>query len=246
MELAGVTIEDPRDERSDDYETSLCNASDFDEDEQWDMAREIYTAAFARDMTDRVPRDEFAATDGKVKAVTGSEILGAKTLVKCCACMDVVATKNTLTFECKPDAHSYCRKCLVDLFKSAIDNPTLFPPRCCQLPVPLATCRTLLPKDLIKKFDLKIEELATPNPTYCSNAECSEFIRPQDIKAEIAICVFCKDRTCVRCKCANHKGLCPKDSHVQLLMDAARRSRWQQCTKCKNMVELSSGCFHMR
>jgi hypothetical protein len=28
-------------------------------------------------------------------------------------------------------------------------------------------------------------------------------------------------------------------------MDMARRSRWQQCTKCNNMVELEQGCFHM-
>lgn len=246
VELAGVTVDNHNHERSDDYETSLCNASDFDEDEQWDMARELYTAAFARDMTDRVSHDEFAATDCEVKAVTGPDILGTKTLVKCCACMDVVVTKKTLTLECKPEPHSYCRKCLVDLFKSAINNPTLFPPRCCKLPVPLATCRAVLPKDLIKKFDLKTEELATPDPTYCSNADCSEFIRPQDIKAEIATCAFCKHETCARCKCAKHEGLCPSDPHVQLLMDVAKRSKWQSCAKCNNMVELIEGCFHMK
>jgi hypothetical protein len=29
------------------------------------------------------------------------------------------------------------------------------------------------------------------------------------------------------------------------LMDLAKRSNWQQCTKCSNMVELTRGCFHM-
>jgi E3 ubiquitin-protein ligase RNF144 len=158
---------------------------------------------------------------------------------------DAVPSKNTLTLRCNPEAHTYCRSCLIDLFTSTINNTALFLPRCCKLPIPLDTCRALLPKALIKKFDLKVGELATPNTIYCFNAECSEFIRPIDIKADGATCSFCAQKTCVFCKCKKHPGLCPSDPHVQLLMDTAKRSRWQQCTKCKNMVELSSGCFHM-
>ncbi|KAH6633709.1 hypothetical protein C7974DRAFT_309160 [Boeremia exigua] len=154
----------------------------------------------------------------------------------------MVPKKNTLHLHC---THTYCRTCLLDLFTSSISTPTLFPPRCCKQTIPLETCRVMLPKELVKDFDLKVDELATPNPTYCANADCSKFIRPKDITGDIATCVFCKGKTCAQCKNKGHDGLCPSDPHVQLLMDAAKRSKWQQCTKCSNMVELAQGCFHM-
>ncbi|KAL5113262.1 hypothetical protein ACEQ8H_008868 [Pleosporales sp. CAS-2024a] len=117
MVLAGVASTDPDVTRSDDYETTLCNASDCDEDEQWAMARELYTAAFADDMADGVSQNQVsAATSDEVKKNAKTEVLGSRALTKCCACMDVVATAKTLTLECKPTAHAYCRPCLSDLF----------------------------------------------------------------------------------------------------------------------------------
>jgi hypothetical protein len=246
MRLAGLKVTNPDVKRSNDYEASLCDESDCGSDEQWDMAKELYATVFEREITDRAPLNGIRTVrTGGVKVNTKSKILGSKALTKCCACMEAVPSKDTLTLSCKPEPHTYCRACLVDLFTSALVNTSLFPPRCCKVPIPLETCRAMLPKELIKDFDLKVEELATPNPTYCSNADCSKFIRPKDIKADVASCVYCKDKTCVKCKSSGHKGLCPSDPHVQLLMDVAKRGRWQQCTNCKNMVELEQGCFHM-
>jgi E3 ubiquitin-protein ligase RNF144 len=225
-------------------EANLSGAPECCSDEQWDMARELYAATSERQPTDLIGHNETQTVVADTAKGT-ARILGSEALTKCCACMEVVSTKNTLTLDCKPEAHTYCRRCLVDLFTSALGNTSLFPPRCSKVPVPLDTCRVILPKELVKNFDLKVEELATPNPTYCSNADCSKFIRPKDIKADVGSCVFCKRGTCLRCKGPQHEGLCPSDPHVQLLMDVARRSRWQQCTQCNNMVELEQGCFHM-
>lgn len=246
MRLAGMTISDPEVKQGAEYEANLCDASECDNDEQWDMAKELYTGVIEHEIMDRAPLNGIRTVKaGEVKSSSKSKVLGSEALTKCCACMEVVPSKDTLTLRCEPEPHTYCRGCLVDLFSSALFNTTLFPPRCCRLPISLDTCRAVLPKTLIKKFDLKVEELATPNPTYCANADCSEFISPKAIKAEVGTCVYCKDKTCARCKNAAHKGLCPSDPHVQLLMDCAKRSKWQQCTKCKNMVELVQGCFHM-
>jgi E3 ubiquitin-protein ligase RNF144 len=161
---------------------------------------------------------------------------------QCCACMEMRLKKHTVTLAC---GHEYCRICHVSLFRNAIADPTLFPPQCCGVPLPLDTSLPLLPGDLVKKFDLKAEELATPNPTHCSNADCAEFIRSQEIEGDVGTCPFCGEETCVQCKSKSHEGFCQSDPEVQRLIDAAKRSRWQQCTKCRNMVELSSGCFHM-
>jgi E3 ubiquitin-protein ligase RNF144 len=246
MRLAGLAVNER------DQEVSLCEESECGEDTQWDMAKEMYAMAFERDrlressVVDRAPLNGIrTAKAGEVKSATKSKILGSKALTKCVVCLEVVSSRHTLTLACEPEPHTYCRKCLIDLFTSSMVNTLLFPPRCCRVPIPLDTCRLTLPKELIKGFDLKVEELATPNPTYCSSPDCSKFIRAQEIKAEVGKCVYCHTKTCVLCKCREHKGLCPSDPHVQLLMDIARRGKWQQCIKCKNMVELAQGCFHM-
>lgn len=79
--------------------------------------------------------------------------------------MEVVPSTDTLHLQCSPEPHAYCRTGLLDLFTCAISNPTLFPPRCRKTDIPLDICRIMLLRALIKEFDLKVEELATPNPT---------------------------------------------------------------------------------
>lgn len=246
MSLAGMGIGHSKVKSSNDYEATLCDEEDSTRDEQWEMAKELYSAAFNRDGSERrSPRKTESVKAEDLEGGDKGGVLGSNALTKCIACMDVVATKDTITLDCDPEPHTYCRTCLTDLFKSAIYDTTLFPPRCCRAPISLEVSRAVLPKDLIKDFDIKVEELATPNPTYCSNAECAKFIQLKDIKGDVGTCVFCREETCVLCKCKSHGGLCPSDPHVQLLMDAAKRSKWQQCLRCKNMVELVTGCFHM-
>lgn len=217
---------------------------------QWNIAKELYAAVFEHDIESSLHPNskQNVITKTHFNAPGPSARPGVRdneAFTKCVACMEVVPNKDTLTLACQPKAHAYCRLCLKKLFTSAIHESTLFPPRCCKVPIPIEICRLLLPKELIKAFDIKTEELATPNPTYCSNVDCAKFITAIHIKADVGDCVFCGHQTCAKCKCAKHEGLCPKDPHVKLLMDVAKRSKWQQCTKCKNMVELAHGCFHM-
>ena len=248
MRLAGMSVNHPEVKNCADYEASLCGEQDCGTDEQWEMAKELYSAAIDSNITDLTSFNStrvMGANDVKGRAKDKDTARVLEALCRCDACMEDVLAKNTLTLDCKPDPHVYCRTCLIDLFKSSIQSSSLFPPRCCKVPMPLETCRILLPRQLVKEFDLKVEELANPNPTFCSNANCAKFIRVKEIKNDSGTCVFCKTKTCVVCKGEGHTGLCPKDPHVQLLMDVAKRSKWQQCSKCKNMIELSHGCFHM-
>ncbi|KAH9873267.1 hypothetical protein J1614_005665 [Plenodomus biglobosus] len=240
MRLAGLATTDPEFKRSDDYDASLQEEAEDDSCSRWQQAKEAYeTALDPHFMDQRSAKFVVDTSDTKISTKPTDDV------TMCVACMEAVPVTATLTLACEPEAHTYCRACLEDLFSSSIVNTDLFPPRCCKIPIPIEICRAILPKDLVKDFDLKIEELAIPNPTYCSNANCSKFIRPNKITADIATCVYCHQKTCVRCKATQHNGLCPEDPHVQLLLDAAKRGKWQQCTNCKNMVELDYGCFHM-
>jgi E3 ubiquitin-protein ligase RNF144 len=206
-------------------------------------ANQLYAYTFGgSDIQPASSETDSAHSQNFASGQTDSGSLSSRDLVKCNACMEVAGPGETLHLQCE---HTYCHACLLNLFASAIADTNLFPPRCCKLPIPLDTCRMVLPKELIKEFDFKVEELATPNPTFCANAECSKFIRTGKIVNDVASCVFCKEKTCVLCKSKSHKGLCPSDPHVQLLMNLAKRSKWQQCTNCHTMVELDRGCFHM-
>lgn len=249
LRLAGLSVSDQDGTSISEYQSQFDGLNDCDDIKEWEMAKQLYISAFGIDNLEDLaeggpvlPVANRATLHGVRNVVQRHQDPELEEFITCNVCMDTVSVKITLRLQC---SHNYCRDCLLDLFTSSISNPTLFPPRCCKVPVPLETCRVILPKELIKDFDLKVEELATPNPTYCANAECSEFIQPKNIRNEIGTCVFCTSTTCTQCKNRSHNGFCPSDPHVQLLMDAAKRSKWQQCAKCNNMVELSQGCFHM-
>lgn len=247
MGLAGLSLSG-----ADTASRPLDTPYNDEDDAQWEMAKQLYTSAFDQDNIDSAPEEnsvQHIVADRSpyqglrtIAADEARKTLSSEVLAKCNACFEPWPVKDTIHLHCM---HIYCRTCLLDLFTSAILNPTLFPPRCCRQPIPLETCRAMLPKELIKDFDLKVEELATPNPTYCANADCSKFIRPKEIVDDIGSCVFCEHKTCIQCKNKSHDGLCPNDPHVQLLMDVAKRSKWQVCNNCNNMVELETGCFHM-
>ncbi|KAF2686026.1 hypothetical protein K458DRAFT_363583 [Lentithecium fluviatile CBS 122367] len=164
--------------------------------------------------------------------------------VACVACGDSVPTATALTLDCKPEPHSYCHACLLDLVKAAIHTDTsLFPPRCCKKPIPLNLIRPIIPAGKLEEFNLKVEHLSMPNPTDCYS--CGKFVRTENITGDEARCVHCKKRTCIACKKKLHAGLCDEDPHVKLFLDTAKRLKWQECRVCKNMVELEIGCFHM-
>lgn len=168
----------------------------------------------------------------------------------CSVCLEPCPRFDALELGCKQpeDAtyHSYCRECLTDLFRTSLTDTTLFPPKCCRKRIPIAACMELLAPSLIHQYREKELELAMPNPVYCSNRYCAKFVRSEHILADVATCQSCGDQTCSVCKGPRHNGLCPEDQTVQVLMEMAGEKRWQRCPRCRTMVELLVGCYHMR
>jgi hypothetical protein len=234
MSLRGLEADDPAVKSCEEYETTLCGEDDYDADVEWGD-----TAALTLPIN--LDNEDSSDTEGSKAGSEGSEC-ESESISTCCACLETAPTEDSLELVCE---HVYCRACLTDHFKAALVDTSLFPPGCCKAAIPVEVCRDVLPEEVVKEFDLKAEELTYPNPTHCCNVECAKFIRTKDIKNDVGTCVFCKNNTCVLCKGEEHDGLCPKDPQVVLLMDIADQSRWQQCSHCKNMVELSIGCFHM-
>ncbi|KAI6709609.1 hypothetical protein JHW43_007879 [Diplocarpon mali] len=142
--------------------------------------------------------------------------------------------------------HEYCGSCLQDLFNASITDDTLFPPRCCrELITPSGNVRIYLSTDIVQLYEAKKIEFDTPNRTYCSNPLCSSFIRVEHISGDQASCQRCRAVTCTICKSAAHRGDCPEDTALQLVLEVARDNGWQRCWSCHRMVELDTGCNHM-
>ncbi|CAD6258866.1 unnamed protein product [Miscanthus lutarioriparius] len=104
---------------------------------------------------------------------------------------------------------------------------------------------------------------------YCPYPKCSalmslgEVIHPMQESssrytaadaATLRKCVKCRGSFCLSCKVPWHDGMScyeykmrypharPEDAKLQNL---ARQRLWRQCVKCKHMIELAEGCYHM-
>ncbi|OHF02232.1 IBR finger domain-containing protein [Colletotrichum orchidophilum] len=146
-----------------------------------------------------------------------------------------------------PCNHAYCRDCLRTLFELSLTDESLFPPRCCKLPIPVdGNARALLSSKLVGEFRAKEIEFSTPNRTYCHRPTCSRFIPKEFIRADVGTCPQCQHQTCTMCKGAEHGNEdCAQDTLTQELLQVAAANGWQRCFSCRRIVELDHGCYHM-
>jgi hypothetical protein len=162
--------------------------------------------------------------------------------VTCTACLE-----NTRSYDAAqvPCDHQYCRTCLQDLFRASIMDDSLFPPKCCRQMIPADSVRTHLTRDLVRQYENKKIEYETPDRTYCFAPFCSTFIRVKNIAKERATCPACHRVTCTMCKAKAHRGDCPADTGLQLVLTTANENGWQRCYRCRRVVELDIGCNHI-
>ena len=145
-----------------------------------------------------------------------------------------------------PCGDKYCFECLKLLFELSTTDEQLFPPRCCQRLIPLASIQGHLSQKMLQAFDLKRIEHQTVDKTYCAQPICSAFILPASITGDQAKCATCKSLTCTICKKAAHKGDCPKDTVTQQVLGLAKDQKWQRCKRCGRVIQLDIGCNHIR
>ncbi|KAH8120870.1 hypothetical protein LI328DRAFT_171746 [Trichoderma asperelloides] len=145
-----------------------------------------------------------------------------------------------------PCSHIYCHGCVTDLFKSAMVDESLFPPRCCGQHVPLESTKSFLSTALLKEYREKELEYGTSNRTYCYISTCLAFIPPKCIQNDVATYEICCCKTCAICKGPSHEYEgCPEDMDIEELLNTAANKKWQRCYSCRRMVELATGCNHI-
>lgn len=160
----------------------------------------------------------------------------------CAACFDERPHWQSIEAPC---GGNYCAPCIVELFGLAMNDESLFPPRCCKQPITLDTVGSALSAAQRKQFEDKSIEFGTTDRTYCHEVTCTAFIPPTAIDGEKAVCQVCERLTCAVCKGTAHEGDCPEDPGYIALMEAAAAAGYQSCYQCKRLVELNIGCNHM-
>ncbi|KAK5955878.1 hypothetical protein OHC33_003519 [Knufia fluminis] len=161
---------------------------------------------------------------------------------QCCLCLDHKSYFETVAVPC---GDTWCQDCLRELFYDACRDESLYPPRCCTEPIPVASVEVLLPRDMIVEVEQKRVELSTQDRTYCANTACSKFIPPADITSDIAECQKCNSRTCIHCKKEAHENECQEDADAQAVLELAEQEGWKRCGNCQAIVELKHGCNHI-
>lgn len=144
-----------------------------------------------------------------------------------------------------PCGHYYDSSCLVDLFRSATVDESLYPPRCCNQPFILHEVRRFLGEGLAKAFQTKALEFSTSNRVYCHRPTCSSFLGAATAAPHSYWCSKCLSLTCGQCKQATHAPRPCDTEHDHEVLNLAEQQGWKRCPNCHHLVELSLGCFHM-
>lgn len=175
---------------------------------------------------------------------------GATTTVTmmCSICCEKTACIVVTTLACR---HVFCQDCLTRLCVTATKDERLLPASCCNHPIPEdAIMRVLSPQQWVA-YNKAVTEHRCTNRMYCPNQHCSAFVgeRAQADRAP-RYCEQCGTCFCESCACLwdGHGAgvVCSHDrSDEKELQALAKLTGWQQCARCRRVIERDGGCNHM-
>ena len=165
----------------------------------------------------------------------------------CISCFDNFRATEVVLMSCKE--HHWCKDCILAYFQRALEDVSIFPPRCCNERIKLRDVSTFLPVGIQKVYSDKWTEhnTADKDKIYCANAKCSIFLFPEDICERKATCPKCRVMTCLMCKGKHHSGKCSSSDEMGLkkVIGLAEENGWRKCPNCGHMVEKALGCDHI-
>lgn len=186
----------------------------------------------------------------------------------CVICLE--ETNENQIFSVKGCLHRFCFSCMQRHVEVKLREGML--PKCphvgCKSDLDVDSCAIFLTPKYLERLQERIKEVMTPflEKVYCPNPECSalmsrreifEHSRRHDINVALTplrVCIKCNRQFCSYCKvpwhnqlsCMAYKRMNPnppmEESKLKFL---ATIKMWRQCTKCKHMIELREGCYHI-
>lgn len=167
-------------------------------------------------------------------------------------------------------SHTYCYNCLTGYVEEKLLTSKL-PIRCpqlrCKYIISASECNSFLPVSSYDSLERAFAEAGTSGMErfYCPFPNCSvlldlsqHFSRASSSSQSDLSCVECPEchrDICINCGvpwhimmgCDEYQSLPAeeRDAGDLSLHRLAQNNRWRRCQRCRRMIELTQGCFHM-
>lgn len=161
----------------------------------------------------------------------------------------------------------WCRACLNTNVRLSLNGQDRFPPKCCgdsDRGIDLVHAQVCLDDTVAARLASRWDELHDPDPTYCANPRCGQFVPADDedkrgrgtTQTRFRYCSGCGEWVCTRCKRRSmhhpvHQeeeeegrvvfGRCP-ESVDEATRELLRQNDWRVCPKCYKVIERTDGC----
>ncbi|PWA73506.1 IBR domain-containing protein [Artemisia annua] len=169
-------------------------------------------------------------------------------------------------FSVKGCNHEYCCDCMKQHVEAKLRDGMMAkcPHEGCESELKIDGCENILTPKLAEMMKQLLKEASIPvtEKFYCPYPKCSTLMSKAEVHQltrsiyEIGarICDKCGGTFCVSCRvpwhknmdCAEYKRRNPNPLvQESKLKNLAAKNLWRQCIKCKHMIELATGCYHM-
>lgn len=150
-----------------------------------------------------------------------------------------------------PCGHKYCTHCMRRMATIVLDNPEMFPAKCCSKEIPPKAIVSAINSRNKKRYIVLWEEqkLTPLERLYCPQAACRRWIPPRSPGSRLGyvVCPHCRTKVCPSCREFFHIGWsCSHDHEMKRVLQMAKDNNWQRCPHCLHLVEKVDGCNHMR
>ncbi|MCO5558375.1 hypothetical protein L7F22_011957 [Adiantum nelumboides] len=170
-------------------------------------------------------------------------------------------------------SHEFCNKCLVQHAEVKVQSgqvPVGCPHVGCTTILSLDDCQSLMSQRWYDLLQKRLMESSIPEAerVYCPYSYCSALMDRRNFNVNTVTsaassstasackkCLECARLFCMECRvpwhvsmtCDYYQSLPPQfqDKQDAQLHQLAANQRWQRCKKCRRMIELSEGCYHM-
>ncbi|XVF04975.1 hypothetical protein REPUB_Repub05bG0130000 [Reevesia pubescens] len=166
--------------------------------------------------------------------------------------------------------HRYCFSCMKQHLEVKLLNAMVAscPHEGCNSEVTIDSCGKFLDPKLVEIISNRKKEasIAVSEKVYCAFPRCSALMSKNEVlqytktvylgaeQTGARKCVKCHRFFCIYCKvpwhydmtCYDYKKSNPNPvKEDAMLKSLATKKLWRECIKCKNMVELAEGCYHI-
>ncbi|XVE59771.1 hypothetical protein DITRI_Ditri05aG0073900 [Diplodiscus trichospermus] len=186
----------------------------------------------------------------------------------CVICFEDIVTAQM--FSVDGCFHRYCFSCMKQHVEVKLLNGMVAscPHEGCNSEVTIDSCGKFLDPKLVEIMSNRKKEasIAVSEKVYCAFPRCSALMSKNEVlqytktvylgagQSGARKCVKCHRFFCIYCKvpwhynmtCYDHKRSHPHSGEEDAkLKSLAAKKQWRECVKCKNMVELAEGCYHI-